>query len=122
MSRINLDMHINDALFAMSGGNPGAVTVMADAYREGTRIDPQGMGGWGFILNLDELEVYDHLIWRLYKDLCGESIARSMALVRSVQMGVLSREKFQEALEKKTTLDIDEVLGGLKERLPSFQV
>lgn len=122
MSRLNLDMNINDALFAMSGGNPGAIQVILESVRVGHEVDPEGMGAWGFVLNLDELEVYDNLIWRLYKSLCGEDIAKSMALVRSVQMGVLPREKFQEALDKKTTLDIDEVLRGLRERLPSFQV
>lgn len=122
MSRLKLDMHINDALFAMSEGNPGAIRVMMDGLEAANKADPEGMGVWGFILNLDMLEIYGQRIWRLFKDLCGENIVSSIALVRCVQMGIISKKTLDEAIDGTGTLDIPATIAALKDKLPSFQV
>lgn len=122
MSRLQLEMHVNDALFAMSEGNPGAIRVMMDAFEECPKVDPENtMGGWAFMLNLDTCEVYGHRIWGLFKRVCSEDLAKSIALVRSVQMGVISREQLDGAIDETSSLDVDETIRRLKERLPSLQ-
>lgn len=122
MSRLELDMHINDALFAMSEGNPGAIRVMMDGLEVANQADPEGMGAWGFILNLDMLEIYGRRIWSLFKDLCGENLLHSIALVRCVQMGLLSKKTLDEAIDGTGTLDIPSTIAALKDKLPSFQI
>lgn len=122
MTRLSLDMHINDALFKMSGGNPGALHVLMESIRTSPKIDPaNAMGEWGFIINLDALEIYESQIWVLYKDLCGEDLTKTIALVRSVQMGILAKEKLLNAMSKTETIDIDHIVGLLQESLPEFQ-
>lgn len=123
MTRLSLDMHINDALFKMSGGNPGAIHVLMESIRTSHQIDPaNGLGAWGFIINLDALEIYESQIWILYKDLCGENIAKTIGLARSVQMGILAKEKLINAINKTETIDVDHIVGQLQESLPEFQV
>lgn len=121
MSRLRLDMNFNDVLFALSDGAPGAITVIMDAFRHGDDIDPEGMGAWGFVLNLDMMEIYGPRIWMLYKDLCGENLSHTIALVRSVQMGVLHAETLNAAIDGKGSIHIERTLEKLKERLPSFK-
>lgn len=121
MSRLKLDMKFNDAIFALSEGNPGAVNVLMDSFRKCDEIDPEGMGAWGFLLNLDSFGIYGSRIWVLYKDLCGENLALAVAMVRSVQMGVLPKSELDLAIGGNGNLDPVEVAERLKEKLPSFQ-
>jgi hypothetical protein len=123
MSRLKLDMHVNDALFAMSEGNPGAIRVLMEGMEAAQTVDPENiMGVWAFLLNLDEYGIYSNRIWRLYKDLCGEDIVKTIALVRSTQMGVLSNETLDKAIDGTETIDIPGTIARLKEVLPSFQI
>jgi hypothetical protein len=121
MSRLKLDMSFNDAVFAMSDGNPGAITVIMDGFRLGDSIDPQGMGGWGFVLNLDQYGIYGSRVWRLYKYLCGESLSKAIAMVRSAQMGLISAETLNTAIDGTAKIDVDQTVSRLKEKLPGFQ-
>lgn len=121
MGRLKLDMGFNDAIFAMSDGIPGAITVMMDGFRHGGDIDPDGMGGWGFILNLDAMGIYGTRIWRLYKDMCGESLSKSIAMVRSVQMGVIQAETLNAAIDGKGSIHVERTIEKLKEKLPNFR-
>lgn len=123
MAKLKLEMHLNDALFALSEGVPGAITVMMDSLRYGDQIDPDnGFGVWGFMLNLDQMGIYGCRIWRLYKDVCGENLAKSIAMVRSVQMGILTAEELNSAIDGKGRIDVDRTADLLKEQLPNFQV
>lgn len=119
--KLKLDMNFNDAIFAMSEGVPGAITVMMDGFRHADDIDPEGMGGWGFLINLDAMGIYGSRIWMLYKDVCGESLSHSIGLVRSVQMGVIQAETLNAAIDGKGSIHIERTLEKLKERLPSFK-
>jgi hypothetical protein len=121
MARIKLEMHINDALFAMSDGNPGAITVLMDSVTKNSEIDPMNaLGPWGLVLNLDEFEIYGHRIWGLYKNLCGEDLPRTTAVVRATQLGIISRETLNQAIDGKTTIDIKEITDKVRDELPDF--
>jgi hypothetical protein len=79
------------------------------------------MGAWGFILNLDQMEIYGRRIWMLYKDVCGESIAKAIGMVRSVQMGVLTAETLNAAIDGTGSVHVERTIDKLKEKLPNFQ-
>lgn len=115
-------MNFNDALFALSDGNPGAINVMLDNLKQGDEIDPQnGLGAWGFLLNLDNFGIYGSRIWRLYKNLCDERLPIAVAMVRSVQMGIISKEDLDAAIDGKKNLNPDEVAERLKRELTEFK-
>lgn len=123
-SRIKLDDSINNILFKLSEGNPGAINVIMDSITHGTTIDPDGMCGMAFVLNLDEFGIYGAKIWRLFNDVCSENLNATMGLVRAVQGGLLREEELARAIEngRKHTLDIQSVLDQLKAKLPNFQI
>lgn len=99
MARIGLEDTVQSALIKMSDGNPGALTVLAAMLRDGKRIDPLGFaGGFGAVLSLDTEGVYGSRIWLLFKDVCGESLVRTLAVLRAVQLGLLTSVDLAAAL------------------------
>ena len=123
MSRLKLEMNLNDMVFALSEGNPGAVTVMMDSVRENKEIDPDNWAGpLGMVLNLDMCEVYGSRIWGLYKRVCGERLSRTAAMLRAVQLGIIARTELDAAIDETTKIDVEEVCRKVAEELPNFKM
>jgi hypothetical protein len=126
MSRLKLEQLPSEAVFAMSGGNPGAIRVLVDSIEQGADIDPDAamLGGFSFLMNLDTFGIYDSDIWILYKDICGENLSHTIGLVRAVQCGCVSKNDLLEAIkaERRHNLDVQSALVKLKETLPNFQL
>lgn len=122
------------AIVAMADGNPGAVSVMVQMLQKGDAIDPQAFmgGGLSAILFMDTLGIYGSDIWILYKNVCGQSLNRTMGLLRAVQMGILSQRTLNNAVQAcggdgvliapgpPEPLVVEDVISSLKEKLPSF--
>lgn len=109
-----------DVMMKMSDGNPGAITVLMKILEQTPAIDPDCGEGLFTILQLDTLALYGPHIWMLYKDVCGEDITRTLAVIRGWQQGVLSREQITNAVLGVQPIDPDDVLTKVKERLPRF--
>ena len=65
MERKNLDLE-EDLFYAMSEGNPGALTVITKL------MEKNGIGGALMLLSLDEMNIRGSQIWVAYKDYCKE--------------------------------------------------
>jgi hypothetical protein len=126
MTKTLLTLHdtTQSALMKLSGGNPGALTVMLQILEHAERIDPDRFGGAALVLlHLDELGIHGPKIWMLYKDVCGESISRMMGALRAVQLGIISRETLDKAIDNYGRgLDLEAALVAVKTRLPKFQL
>ena len=122
--RITLKMSVEDVLIAMSGGNPGALTVCMDLMKSTPQVDPGNMlGGLGAIMSLDTLRIYEERIWMLYKDVCGEDIGKVIALLRAWQLGIapVSKESLAHAIDNYGAgIVVDLVVAAVKARLPEF--
>ncbi len=124
--RIKLEMTIQELIFAMSGGNPGAITVCLGLLENGEKIDPDAFpGGLSSILALDTLGIYDSRIWMLYKDVCGEHLGKMIAVLRAHQLGQLAGvtvDVLNHAIDNRGDgIDIDEVVTAVTNRLTNFQ-
>lgn len=121
MSRLKLDMNFNDILFTLSDGVPGAIHVIMDSLKHGEEIDPDnGFKAWGFALNLDALNVYGSRIWMLHKDVCNENLAHTIGMARSVQLGIVTADELNEAINGNKKLDVEATLEKVCEQLPRF--
>jgi hypothetical protein len=121
--RIQLTDTPMSSVMKLAEGNPGALTVLSRVLREGAEIDPDA--GFGqpifIILNFDSIGLYGPLVWQLYKDVCGERLDKTIAIVRSWQMGFLSDSQIRYACDNRGSgINVDEVCLKLKKRLPSF--
>ena len=123
MAKIKLGMTTFDAIFTVSEGNAGALKVLTDSLQKSPEIDPENVfQELGFIINLDAFEIYGSNIWILYKDICRENLSKTIAMVRAIQLGVISRDNLFDALNGLHFFDMQEVLDGVKQRLPSLMV
>ncbi len=59
-----------EMIIALCGDNPGAMSVLAQW------LESSGLMGVIEMFTLDTKRLYDHRIWELYKDVCGEDIER----------------------------------------------
>ena len=122
-SRIQLNDSVISACMKMSGGNPGALTVVAQMIKSGGDIDPDGfMGGFGAILSLDTHRIYESRIWMLFKDVCGQDLRVMIAILRAVQLGFLRESLLHTAIDNYGQgIDVAALVVEVEERLPNFQ-
>lgn len=124
MSRIELTDNGTTMLMKLAEGNPGALTVLMKILRDGNIIDPQawsGNGGLAAILSLDEYEIYGGRIWCLHKDVCAEDSLKFVAVLRAVQLGIITREQLSHAVDNRGAgLDMDAVVTAVQTELKPF--
>jgi hypothetical protein len=121
MERIRLDMSVLEILSVMSKGNPGAATVIISILDRGAKIDPDSFaGGLGAILLCDTLGLYEDRLYRLWKDVCKQSLLHTMAVLRACQLGLIARESINAAIDDRAPLDVEPLLAQVQEQLPAF--
>lgn len=122
-------MSVEDILYALSEGNPGALTVMIEALTNGEKIDPDSaMGNFTGLMSFDSYGIYGSKIWLLYNDICGRNIVKALALLRACQMGMMNISEVDSALaacvgQPGTMMPperVNEVLALVRELLPRF--
>lgn len=120
--RICLQDTMMDSVVKLSEGNPGAMTVCVRLLNEGSDIDPYGVfGGFGILLILDTYNIYGPRIWMLFKDVCKQDLVKTIAALRTCQMGLFPIEKLQYAIDNYGDgVNIDELYRMVKGRLPRF--
>ena len=121
-SRINLEMNQTDVIVALGEGNPGATVVCMEILQQTPDIDPQAaLGGLGHLLMLDTFQIYGSRIWMLYKDVCGQDLVKTLALLRACQLGKLSNSKLNHAIDNfGEGVDVDEMLSIVRNTLKDF--
>jgi len=124
MGRIELSDSLSSAIIKMAGGNPGAISVCTRALTEGGEIDPDSaFGGIGVLLSLDTHSIYEHRIWMLYRDVCGQDLVALCGVLRGVQLGIVPEQVVQHAIDHMGEgLDVPGVLAGVRKELPAFGV
>lgn len=123
MSKIELSDSITSIVTKMSEGNPGAITVLIQLIKNEKYIDPDSAFseyGVSTMLGLDELGIYGPNIWVLYKDICGQDIENVVGICRAVQLGFLPSHKFVEVITQSKSIDVDDYIQKVKDRLPNF--
>lgn len=123
-TKLKLDDTVQDMVIKISEGNPGALTVCLDILKKGKSIDPDGFdGGIGSLLLFDSLSLYGSQIWMLYKDVCGEDLVKTVAMLRAWQLGFINEDKLKHAIDNYGNgIDKDDLFKQVKDRLPNFDI
>jgi hypothetical protein len=124
MAKIKLTDNLADIFFKLSEGNPGALNVLVTIVKD-EDIDPDDfLGPLGTLLSFDTHQIYGSNIWILYKDICGESIVKTVAVLRACQLGFIAEEVIHQAINIHSAigiLDPDNLYQQVKKRLPRFK-
>lgn len=122
--RLTGDMTGLQALQVMGGHNPGAISVLVKISHEAERIDPDDAFGYlGVLMGLDTLGIYEHNIWGLYKDICGQDLVSMLGVLRAWQLGILPEAELKAVMQAERTPDagwLPNLLAKVRERLPRF--
>lgn len=121
-TRIKLTDSLMSSIQKVSEGNPGAMMVCTTMSKECPKIDPDAaFGEIGCLLSLDSHAIYGASIWMLYKDVCGEDIVKTLAVLRAVQLGLMEEEKLIYAIGNYGKgIDVNHIYDLVKEKLPNF--
>lgn len=111
---------MNELILKIVQGNPGALTVCIEMMKNGERIDPDAAHPILSIFHLDALGLRGPSVWVLYKDVCGQNIARTLLMLRANQLGFLSAVQIHEAIDRARTLDFEALAASVKQELPAF--
>ena len=104
LNRIDLDSTtVIDAIFALAGGNPGAISVLMTLMQEPS-LDLADV-----FATLDMLEIYESRIWMLYKDVCKQNIQSFVALLYAWKFGIITETELNHGIDN---------YGALKPQLP----
>jgi hypothetical protein len=122
--RIGMEDTIMSAVMKLAEGNPGAMRVCMELYKEAGNIDTDDfLGGFGSLLMLDSENIYGPQIWMLYKDICKESIWKTVAMLRACQLGFVSSSTLHHAIENYGDgINVDDLVKQVTGRLSGFKV
>lgn len=123
--KIKLTDSTTDVVTKMSEGNIGAMNVIMKILVNET-IDPDNiMGGIAVILSLDSYGIYGTAIYVLHNDICDCDLAKTLAVLRATQMGMLDHNVLKAACYRqyysgKNLIPVEELYAKVKQRLPAF--
>lgn len=120
--RIKLTDTLIGASVKLGEGNPGAISVIMQLIKNGSIIDPDAaFGELAHLLSLDTFGIYGPRIWMLYKDVCGEDLVNTIAVLRAVQLGKLSENVMNHAIDNYGEgIDTKSILEIVQTELPKF--
>jgi hypothetical protein len=118
----HLDMTILDVMAVLSDGNPGAIAAMTELVTSAEKIDPDSvLVALGPLMMLDSFGIYGSRIWMLFEDLCGRDVAKTIGLLRAVQLGLCSEHSLSLAIDgDKSAVDLPALLASVRGRLHEF--
>jgi len=114
---------IMEAVVALVEGNPGATRVIVEMMNRYESIDPLcAFGKLEPIFSFAEYMIRGPQIWMLFKDVCGESIEKTIFLLRAVQLGELGLTELKAAIENHGQgIDVDALCTKIKDILKEAQ-
>lgn len=70
---------------------------------------------------MDTLGIYGSRIWMLYKDVCGEDLVKTIAILRSYQLGFLNEVELNFAIDNYGRgVDVDRLMEKVTDHLTNF--
>ena len=94
------DQTLEQAILIVSQGNIGATQVIVDLIMYSDQIDPLDPGKpFQYFGLLDKHEIAGHFIWLLFRDVCGENIIKTAAVLRALDAGIITPYDLRSAME-----------------------
>ena len=117
MQRVNLLDSISETIEKMADNNPGAVLALMELFHECERIDPQDFNQIEMFQHLDALHMYGACIYNLWDGTCKREARKFRLLLRSSQLGFVSRDAMDawsegETYGGPTWAEVDEFVCG----------
>ena len=120
--KIELTDNLVEAVYKLTEGNPGATRVCAELMMNTEDYDVDAPHGFLKLMSLETLEIYGSRIWMLYKDVCKENIMFVVVLLRAWQLGILSKNVINNAIDNYGNgIDLAVIVEKVRKQLPNFK-
>ncbi|MBQ6477537.1 MAG: hypothetical protein IJI43_03795 [Bacilli bacterium] len=107
--KITADMRLEDVVWTMSEGNPGAITVLTKMLQHGTK-------NYGHILLCDDLNIRGSKLYCLYNYCCNRDYKKFDCTLNMFGNGVFSEEEIHTNLELRRPIQfIDDSIETIDE-------
>lgn len=93
MAKINNNLNVDDFIFALSEGNPGALSFIVEMMKTNKDAVPN-------IIFLDKMEVYGSKLYMFWNDCCNRDQAKVNATIDYLRKEGVSKEKIHENLNQ----------------------
>lgn len=126
MTRLTLGDSAISMMMKLSDGNPGALSVLTESFKNDERIDPDSIfGKYGAMMLLDSFEIYGTDIYVLYNDICNRDVVNFLAVLRATQLGLFSHRILKDACSRqdrsgRELVPVEDLYLKVKETLPNF--
>ena len=113
---------LQEMIYKIAKGNPGARAVTNMILQRGNNIDPYA----SYVVahkSLYNWNITGEDIWLMYKDLCGEDLTRMLGMIRAVELGFLTPVSLKRQINMArdpNLMPIDDLLKRVKESLPQM--
>jgi hypothetical protein len=120
--RIKRTMSALEMISAVSGGVPGTLAVIAGITAEYRKVDPDNtMGIFGYLLTMDAFQVYDGDLWNIHSRLCEMQIVKTIAILRALQLGILTTKEINIYLKGGiVSLDFYSLILDIRSKVKNF--
>jgi hypothetical protein len=124
-----MNMPLTEMIIAIVSGNIGAMNAVIELTKAAPQTDPDAiLAQLGPVLTLDTFEIYGPDIWTLYKDICGQSAAAMLAVLRAVQLGIATEHEVKAGIaaghlgadRAANAARVAELIAAVKAALPKF--
>ena len=126
--RIGLQDTMMSAITKLSEGNPGTIAALMSLTTGAGKTDPQSFGGsLSPLLSLDSYGIYGTDIYILWSDICNKDDVKTLAVLRSVQLGLFSQQTLKDACSRqdyggREMVPVDDLYDQVRETLEEFDI
>ncbi len=124
--RIKLEDSGMEMIMKLCEGNPGAIQALMEMLDKGAAIDPDNAFGMASgLFSLDSIGIYGSDIYVLHSDICGKQVNKTLAVLRSCQLGIFSNDTLRDACSRqdysgREMVPVEELYAKVKKQLLDF--
>jgi len=124
MGRLELHDSVKQAAVKLSDGIPAAQFVAKCLGEQAPRIDPYAgqplqEPGIIYLMWLDDWRIYGSRLVMLV-EICVGDLIKMAAVLRAVQLGIITNLDLNKAIDGAITLDLHMILARVQEEVPQF--
>jgi len=122
MGRIKSSMDLLEMIEAVSGGTPGTIAVISGILQDFHKLDPENLLDLpGYLFIMDTFGIYDGNLWNIHSRLCEMEIVKTIAILRGLQLGILSSDQLERILKSKVeTINFSVLITQIRSKLGRF--
>lgn len=108
------------AIDILTGGDPEAIRICLDIGKRAGVMDPYVQDAWIYVLQFDDLGIYDSEINRFANEFCEGKLINLLAALKAVECGNLEAHILLDRFNERGSFDFAACIVDLQEKFKVF--